>query len=154
MFLPCKYTIHGLTVMDNISHALFSRSFVFLKSSKIRIPCGIECPSYKQVCFSSFLQDDECFGTQTNSRFRSIYPLTTYNPVMDNLPCESIIYVLTAIDNISHALFGWILCLFPQLSKIRILYRIECPSYKQVCFSNFLQDDECFRTHTNSRLGR
>ena len=76
---------------------------------------------------------------------------TTYNPVQDNFPCEYIIYVLTAIDNISHALSCRTLCLLPQLSKICILYRIKYPSYKQVCFRS-LQDDECFGTHTNSRL--
>ena len=41
--------------------------------------------------------------------------------------------------------------LSPQ-SKICILYRIKYPSYKQVCCSSFLQDDECFATQTNSRL--
>jgi hypothetical protein len=45
---------------------------------------------------------------------RSIYPLTTYNPVMDDLPCEGIIYVWTAIDNTSHALFGRSLSCFPS----------------------------------------
>ena len=55
---------------------------------------------------------------------------------MDNLPCECIIYVLTAIDNISHALLGR--SRPPQLSKIRIpLFGIECPSFNKFAFALF-----------------
>ena len=57
---------------------------------------------------------------------------------MDNLPCEVIIYVLTAIDNISHALFGQSFDCYPQLSKIRIpLFGIECPSFNKFAFALF-----------------
>ncbi|KAI5421719.1 hypothetical protein KIW84_045228 [Lathyrus oleraceus] len=45
--------------------------------SKIRIPCGIECPSYKQVCFSSSLQDDECFGSEIQF---TLWSVTYYIP--------------------------------------------------------------------------
>ena len=55
---------------------------------------------------------------------------------MDNLPCEYVIYVLTAIDNISHALLGR--SRPPQLSKIRIpLFGIECPSFNKFAFALF-----------------
>ena len=64
--------------------------------------------------------------------FRSFIHLTTYNPVMDNLPCEVIIYVLTAIDNMSHALLGR--SRPPQSSKIRISCGIECSSFNKAAF--------------------
>ena len=51
---------------------------------------------------------------------------------MDNLPCEVIIYVLTAIDNMSHALLGR--SRPPQPSKIRISGEIECPSFNKTAF--------------------
>ena len=56
---------------------------------------------------------------------------------MDNLPCECIIYVLTAIDNISHALFGQSFDCFLQQSKIRIPCGIECPSFNKFAFALF-----------------
>ena len=56
---------------------------------------------------------------------------------MDNLPCEYVIYVLTAIDNVSHALFGQSFDCFHQLSKIRIPCGIECPSFNKFAFALF-----------------
>ena len=52
--LPCEYVIYVLTVIDNISHALFSRSLFLPQLSKIRIPCGIECPSFNKFAFALF----------------------------------------------------------------------------------------------------
>ena len=50
--LPCEYIIYVLTAIDNISHALSGQSFdCFLQQSKIRIPCGIECPSFNKIAF-------------------------------------------------------------------------------------------------------
>jgi hypothetical protein len=56
---------------------------------------------------------------------------------MDNLPCEVIIYVLTAIDNISHALSGQSFDCFLQQSKIRIPCGIEYPSFNKFAFALF-----------------
>lgn len=56
---------------------------------------------------------------------------------MDNLPCEYVIYVLTAIDNISHTLLGR--SRPPQLSKIRIPRGIECPSFNKTVFLAFFR---------------
>ena len=51
---------------------------------------------------------------------------------MDNLPCEIIICVLTAIDNMSHALLGR--SRPPQQSKIRIPCGIGCSSFNKIAF--------------------
>ena len=56
---------------------------------------------------------------------------------MDNLPCEVIIYVLTAIDNISHALFGQSFDCYHRQSKIRIPRGIGCPSFNKFAFALF-----------------
>jgi hypothetical protein len=69
--------------------------------------------------------------------FRSFIHLTTCNPVMDNLPCECVIYVLTAIDNMSHALSGQSFDCFLQQSKIRIPRGIEYPSFNKFAFALF-----------------
>ncbi|KAI5440983.1 hypothetical protein KIW84_010446 [Lathyrus oleraceus] len=119
--LPCEVIIYVLTAIDNISHALFGQSFdCYHQQSKIRIPCGIGCSSFNKSAFALFRM------------FSVVIHLTTYNPVMDNLPCEIIIYVLTAIDNMSHALLGR--SRPPQSSKIRISCEIECPSFNKTAF--------------------
>ena len=150
--LPCEYIIYVLTAIDNISHALFGWILcLFPQLSKIRIPGGIEYTSFNKFAIGLFRMMSVLKHTPIHDSGRFIH-LTTYNPVMDNLPCEYIIYVLTAIDDISHALFGQSFDCFLQSSKICIPCGIKYPSYKQVCFSSFLQDDECFGTQTNSRF--
>ena len=63
---------------------------------------------------------------------------------MDNLPCEYIIYVLTVIDSISHALSGLKPFVLPQLSKIRIPF-VESNIHPVIEFAfSPLLDDECF----------
>ena len=77
--LPCKCIIYVLTAIDNVSHALSGQSFdCFLQQSKIRIPCGIECPSFNKFAFALFRMMS-VLEVKTNSRFgRSpiIYPVT------------------------------------------------------------------------------
>ena len=85
-----------------------------------------DCSSPELVIIIYLVSVSRCLS------FRLIYPLTTYNPVMDNLPCEVIIYVLTAIDNMSHALLGR--SRPPQSSKIHISCGIECPSFNKTAF--------------------
>ena len=105
---------------------------MFPQLSKIRFPfaeSNIHSTPFVEIValFAQFIPSEsslvypvvvgnDCFS------FRLIYPLTTYNPVMDNLPCEYIIYVLTAIDNISHALFGRSLVL---PSRVRFVFLVE-----------------------------
>ena len=63
---------------------------------------------------------------------------------MDNRPCEYIIYVLTVIDSISHALSGLKPFVLPQLSKIRIPF-VESNIHPVIEFAfSPLLDDECF----------
>ena len=62
---------------------------------------------------------------------------------MDNRPCEYIIYVLTVIDSISHALSGLKPFVLPQLSKIRIpVLESNVHPLIEFAFSPLL-DDEC-----------
>ena len=100
----------------NLSIVITSRvRFVFLVESNVHPLTSL--PSLSSGCFRSFIH------------------LTTYKPVMDNLPCEVIIYVLTAIDNMSHALLGR--SRPPRSSKIRIPCGIECPSSNKFAFALF-----------------
>lgn len=73
---------------------------------------------------------------------------------MDNLPCEYVIYVLTVIDNISHALFGRSLLLFS--SRVRFVSpfcRIECPSCNRVRFLALFGMMSVLEVFPNSHLG-
>ncbi|KAI5444670.1 hypothetical protein KIW84_013083 [Lathyrus oleraceus] len=63
--------------------------------------------------------------------------------VVDNLPCEYVLYVLTVIDNISHALFGRSLLFFPSRVRfVSLLLESNVHPILEFAFGPLL-DDEC-----------
>jgi len=124
-----------------ISCALESIFWLFSPQSKIHFPCGIECPSYKQVCFSSSLQDDECFGSEIQFTLWSVtyyipsnrYPWCSLlsAPYYDlGPPVESDFpeFVTRMPGNISFAL------LLPQWSFLLLLLRSQLVSLQWIYF--------------------
>ena len=66
--LPCEYVIYVLTVIDDMSHALFSRSLVLPQLSKIRISlCNRMLILQIEFAFSALPLDDGCLGYVPNS---------------------------------------------------------------------------------------
>ena len=128
--LPCEYIIHGLPVMNSISHALFSRNllcfpsrvrFVFpFAESNISLLLD-NCRMLAIYPFElSFVYPDAWYRL---SLFLVSHLLYTSVSLV-SFPFEYIIHGLPVMNNMSHALFGRNpLLIFP--SRVRFAFLVE-----------------------------
>ena len=139
--LPCEYIIHGLPVMNNISHALFSRSL-------LRFP--------GRVRFVISLLWSRIFLLLDNCRMLAIYPFELsfvypdawyrlslflvshllYTSVsLVSFPFEYIIHGLPVMNNVSHALFSWNpLLIFPSWARFVFFVESNIHPLTSLCF--------------------